>query len=140
VRRSSPLILGDRAPLREASEAFVEYLMGEGFRALFTEDDKYLAILGWVAAMHAPEFNEFILGLSCGPSGRSYLGMSHNEVVERCRLNQVRRIPGTHYWAVMNIRTVTKLRFLARVLEFVGYHDNAIDFVCGHLIPGHPSS
>jgi len=39
----------------------------------------------------------------------------------------------------MNIDTPTKRRFLARVLEFIGYRDPVIDFVC-HVFGGRPPS
>jgi hypothetical protein len=83
--------------------------------------------LAWIAAHHASEFSEFILSLS---SGRRYLSMTREEIIETCRHNQARQIPGTHYWAIMNIDSATKRRFLARVLEYIGYRDTVIVFVC----------
>jgi len=114
-----------------SDEPLVAFLLGSEFRTKFTDADKYLAILGWIAARHGPEFNEFILSLSAGPRGRRYLGMSREEIVEQCRHNQARQIPNTHYWAIMNIDTATKRRFLSRVLEFIGYREDVIDFSCG---------
>jgi negative modulator of initiation of replication len=116
-----------------ASEPLIAYMLGAEFRAKFTDADKYLAILGWIAAKHASDFNEFILSLTKGPSGRRYLGLSREEIVEQCRHNQARGIPGTHYWAIMNLDTATKRRFLSRVLEFIGYREEIIDFACGAL-------
>jgi negative regulator of replication initiation len=95
-----------------------------------TDADKYLAILAWVAAKHSSDFTEFIASLA---SGRRYLGWSREEIIEQCRHNQARPIPGTHYWAIMNIDTATKRRFLARVLEFVGYRDEIIEVVCAAI-------
>ena len=112
-------------------EPLVAYMLEADFRTKFTDADKYLAILGWIAAKHASEFNEFILSLTSGPSGRRYLGLSREEIVKQCRYNQARQIPGTHYWAIMNIDTATKRRFLSRVLEFIGYREEVIDFACG---------
>ena len=85
------------------TEPLIAYLLGADFRTKFTDADKYLAILGWVAAQHASDFNEFIVSLAGSPSGRRYLGLSREEIVEQCRHNQARQIPGTHYWAIMNI-------------------------------------
>jgi negative modulator of initiation of replication len=113
-----------------ANEPLVTYMLGAEFRAKFTDADKYLAILGWVATKHASDFNEFILSLA---SGRRYLGWSREEIVQQCRHNQARQIPDTHYWAIMNIDTATKRRFLARVLEFVGYRDEVTELVCGAI-------
>jgi len=114
-----------------ADEPLIGFLASGDFRSKFTDADKYLAILGWLASRHAPEFGEFIVSLSSSGSGRRYLGMSREDVLEQCRHNQARQIPDTHYWAIMNIDTATKRRFLSRVLEFVGYREDVIEFVCG---------
>ena len=116
-----------------ASEPLIAYMLGAEFRAKFTDADKYLAILGWTATKHASDFNEFIVSLSNGPSGRRYLGLSREAIVEQCQHNQARQIPGTHYWAIMNLDTPTKRRFLSRVLEFIGYREEIIDLVCGAI-------
>jgi len=113
-----------------ATEPLVTYMLGAEFRAKFTDADKYLAILGWIANKHAADFNEFILSLA---SGRRYLGWSREEILKQCRHNQARPIPETHYWAIMNIDTATKRRFLARVLEFVGARDEVIELACSAI-------
>jgi hypothetical protein len=33
----------------------------------------------------------------------------------------------------MNIDTATKRRFLSRLLEFIGYRDDIIEFACGAI-------
>lgn len=116
-----------------SEEPLVGFLLGSDFRTKFTDADKYLSILGWVAARYGSELNEFIVSLSSSPSGRRYLGLSREEIVEQCRHNQARQIPSTNYWAIMNIDTATKRRFLSRVLEFIGYREDVIDFVCGAI-------
>jgi negative regulator of replication initiation len=112
-------------------EPLIGFLRSAEFRTKFTDAEKYLAILGWIAAKHTPEFKEFILSLSGSTSGRRYLGLSREEILEQCRHNQARPIPNTQYWAIMNIDTATKRRFLSRVLEFIGYRENIVDFACG---------
>jgi negative regulator of replication initiation len=116
-----------------SDEPLIGFVLGAEFRTKFTDADKYLAILGWIAAKYASEFNEFILSLSASPSGRRYLGLSREEIVDQCRHNQARQIPNTHYWAIMNIDTATKRRFLSRILEFIGYRDDVINVVCGAI-------
>lgn len=120
----------------EAAEPVAAFIVSAGFRALFTDADKYLALLSWIAARHASEFGEFIRIQS---GGRPFLSLSRNEIIARCRHNQARQIDGTQYWAVMNIDTPTKRRFLARVLEFIGYRDAVIEFVC-HVFGGRTPS
>jgi negative modulator of initiation of replication len=115
----------------DSEEPLVSFVLGAEFRTKFTDADRYLGILGWVAMRHASEFREFIRSLSSGSSGRRYLGLTHSEIVEQCRHNQARQIPNTQFWAIMNIDTATKRRFLSRVLEFVGYDDGLIEFICG---------
>jgi negative modulator of initiation of replication len=114
----------------EAAEPIAAFMLSTEFRAKFTDAEKYLALLGWIATHHAAEFSEFIRSLS---SGRRYLGLSREEIVETCHHNQARPIDGTQYWAIMNIDTATKRRFLARVLEFIGYREEVIDFVCAAI-------
>lgn len=114
----------------ESAEPLAAYVLGAEFRAKATDADKYLSILAWVAERHAPEFGEFIRSQS---SGRRFLGLSREEIIEACRHNQARQIAGTQYWAIMNLDTATKRRFLARVLEFIGYRDAVIEFACGAI-------
>ena len=121
-----------------ANEPLIGFVLSAEFRAKFTDADKYLAILSWLAARHASDFNEFILSLSHSASGRRYLGLSREEIVEQCRHNQARPIPGTHYWAIMNIDTATKRRFLSRVLDFIGYREEVAVFICNSIGMRHP--
>lgn len=116
----------------DAAEPIAAFIVSSEFRTKFTDADKYLALLAWVAARHAGELSEFILSQS---SGRKYLGLTREEILETCRHNQARQIPGTHYWAIMNIDSATKCRFLARLLEFIGYRDVVIEFVCNIFGP-----
>jgi negative modulator of initiation of replication len=59
--------------------------------------------------------------------------LSREAIVDQCRHNQARQIPDTHYWAIMNIDTATKRRFLSRVLEFIGYREDIVDFACNAI-------
>ena len=114
----------------EAAEPLAAFVLSSEFRMKTTDAEKYLGILAWIAERHAAEFGEFIRGQS---GGRRFLSMSREEIVEACRHNQARQIDGTPYWAIMNIDTPTKRRFLARVLEFIGYRDAVIEFVCSAI-------
>lgn len=114
----------------EAAEPIAAFVLSGEFRAKFTDAEKYLATLAWIAERHTAEFGEFIRGLS---GSRRYLGMSREEILETCRHNQARQIDGTQYWAIMNLDTATKRRFLARLLEFIGYREAAIEFVCAAI-------
>ena len=111
----------------EAADPIAAFVISGEFRAKATDAEKYLALLSWVSARHVSEFGEFIRSQS---GGRRYLTMSREEILETCHHNQARQIDGTQYWAIMNIDTATKRRFLARVLEFIGYRDAAIELVC----------
>lgn len=103
------------------------YLLSSEFRSKFTDAEKYLAILAWIAAQHGADFREYIESLN---RGRRYLSLSREDIIEQCRHNQARQIPGTPFWAIMNIDTPTKRRFLSRVLEFCGYREELIEFTC----------
>lgn len=111
----------------DATEPIAAYVIGPEFRAKYTDAEKYLALLSWIAARHATEFGEFIRSQ---PSGRRFLSLSREEIVATCRHNQARQIGGTQYWAIMNIDTATKRRFLARLLDFIGYREDVVEFVC----------
>lgn len=114
----------------DAAEPIAAFVLSPEFRAKYTDADRYLALLGWVAARHPGEFAEFIRSLT---SGRRYLSKTREEILAACRHNQARQIEGTPYWAIMNIDTATKRRFLARVLEFTGFRPEIIDFACGTI-------
>ena len=58
------------APSAESDEPLVGFLLGSEFRAKFTDADKYLAILSWIASKHAQEFKEYIHSLSGGTADR----------------------------------------------------------------------
>ncbi len=116
----------------EAADPLAAFVLGAEFRSKYTDADRYLSLLSWVAERHAADFGEFIRSL---PGGRRFLGMTQEEILATCRHNQARQIDGTQYWAIMNLDTPTKRRFLARVLEFVGYREEVIEFACGFLGP-----
>jgi negative regulator of replication initiation len=119
VLLESPIVTTPAHPL-------VAYTLSAEFRAKFSDAERYLALLAWIAKHHAPEFSDFIAHHA---SGRKYLGLSAEEIRETCRHNQARLIDGTHYWAIMNLDTPTKRRFLRRLLVFVGTSDEVIAHV-----------
>ncbi len=102
----------------------IAYTLSPEFRVKFTDADRFLALLAWVASQHGPEFSDFVSHLE---SRRRYVGLSAEEIRETCRHNQARQIPGTHFWAIMNLDTPTKQRFLRRLLVFVGLPDEVIE-------------
>ena len=114
----------------EAADPLAGFLLSTEFRSKFTDADRYLALLGWVAAKHPADFGEFIRSR---PAGRRYLSMHPEEILATCRHTQARQIDGTQFWAIMNIDTPTKRRFLGRVLEFVGYREEVVEFACGFI-------
>jgi negative modulator of initiation of replication len=101
----------------------VGFISSAAFRAKFSDADRYIALLSWIATNHPAEFADFIEHAS---SGRRYLGLSADEIRETCRHNQARSIDGTRYWAIMNLDTPTKRRFLRRLMVFVGMPDDVI--------------
>lgn len=110
----------------------VAYVRSPEFRVKFSDADRFLALLGWVAKEFETEFSDFVLHLS---SRRRYLGMSAEEIRATCSRNQARQIPGSRYWAIMNLDTPTKRRFLRRLLVFVGLADDVIGYVTQRLGP-----
>jgi len=93
-----------------ANEPLVAYILGSEFRTgSRTPTSTSRSSLDRREARAG--VHEFILSLSGSPSGRRYLGLSREAILEQCRNNQARQIPDTHYWAIMNIDTATKRRF-----------------------------
>lgn len=121
-----------RAPLAspEAAEPLAAFVLSAAFRAPSTDADKYLALLGWIATHHSEEFAEFIRRQA---GGRRYLSLSREEIWATCRHHEARQIDGTRYWAILNIGADTRRRFLGRLLDFIGYRDEVIEFACGAI-------
>ena len=47
----------------EAAEPLAAFILSVEFRAKFTDADRYLALLGWLAQRHPADFGEFIRSL-----------------------------------------------------------------------------
>lgn len=129
------LLLYSPAGIRVAgddTDSIAAFVIDRRFAHLATEDERYLALLSWVATRHAAEFCEFIRSQ---PGQARHLTLSAEDVLAICRRNHARQIAGTQFWAIMNIATDTKRRFVARLLDFVGYRREAIQFVDEALAP-----
>jgi len=99
------------------------HLTGKSFSPSLDPADRYLALLAWVARHHTADFADFI---SHQASARGYLMLSQAEVNAIRHQHHARQIDGTQYWAIMNIDDTTKGRFVRRLLEFIGCHDEAV--------------
>lgn len=93
------------------------------FRALESDADRYIALLAWVARNYAAEFTDFVEHLE---SGRRYAGMTPAEIRQARGQHRARQIPGTHFWAILDLGAEARRRFLRRLLVFVGLPDEAI--------------
>lgn len=120
----------DRPEGDRVGTKLLSFLKSPAFRALHTDADRYLAVLGFIFQHHRSDFRDFVEHLS---SRRKYFGSSPEEIRETSRHNQARQIPHSPYWAIMNIDTATKRRFLRRAMEFVGFPDEAIAAVGSQL-------
>lgn len=100
------------------------HLTGGDFSGLSEPADRYLALLAWIARHHATDLADFI---SHQASARHYLRLGSAEVNALRQQHQTRQIDGTQYWAVMNIDAATKGRFVRRLLEFIGCHDETVN-------------
>lgn len=99
------------------------YLAGPAFSTLTDRTERYLALLGWVARNYASDFADFV---SHQESASRYLMLPPAAVHEVRARNRARQIDGTPFWAVMTIDDATRRRFVARLLEFIGCHDDTI--------------
>ena len=122
------LVGPDRPPL--AGDNLLFFLTRAGFTAQPDPTGRYLALLAWCAQNYAGDFADFI---SHQESGRRYLMLSRNEINEVRSHNHARQIDGTQYWAVLAIDDATKRRFVRRLLEFIGCHDETVTQACRAL-------
>jgi SeqA protein C-terminal domain len=118
----------DRPPL--AGDHLLFFLTHPEFTAQPDPTARYLALLSWVARNYTCDFADFI---SHQESGRRYLMLSRNELNEVRVHNHARQLAGTQYWAVMTIDDATKKRFVCRLLEFIGCHDETVTQACRAL-------
>ena len=113
------------------------FLVSREFTAVTDPAERYLALLAWVAQNYAYDFADFI---SHQDSALHYLMLGRDEVQEIRARYQARQIPGSQYWAVMSIDDTTKARFVRRLLEFVGCHDETVRSALRELgLPERPS-
>jgi hypothetical protein len=113
-----------------AGDTLLFYLAGADFSRLTGATDRYLALLAWCAQNYATDFADFI---SHQESGRHYLAWNRDEINEARARNQARQIDGTQFWAVMTIDDETRRRFVCRLLEFIGCHDETVSAACAAL-------
>lgn len=122
------LVDSTRPPL--AGDSLLFYLAGTEFSRLSDPTERYLALLAWCACHYAADFADFISHLE---SGRRYLTFNRDEINEVRTHNQARQIDGTQFWAVMTIDDATRRRFVCRLLEFIGCHDETVTHACDAL-------
>jgi SeqA protein len=106
-----------------AGDHLLFHLAGDEFMRLGDPVDRYLALLAWCARHYAADFADFI---SHQESGRHYLAWNRAEINEARARNHARQIDGTQFWAVMTIDGAAKRRFVCRLLEFIGCHDETV--------------
>lgn len=111
-------------------DSLLLHLAGTEFTQLTDRTDRYLDLLAWCARHYATDFADFI---SHQESGRRYLAWNRDEINEARAHNLARQIDGTPFWAVMTIDAATKRRFVCRLLEFIGCHDETVTEACRAL-------
>jgi negative regulator of replication initiation len=121
VEAKRPALIGDHLLFFLASDEFMR--IGDPI-------DRYLALLAWCARTYATDFADFI---SHQESGRHYLAWNRDEINEARARNHARQIDGTQFWAVMTIDDATRRRFVCRMLEFIGCHDETVTLACQAL-------
>jgi negative modulator of initiation of replication len=129
------LIGPDRPAL--AGDHLLFFLTSAEFTALADAPARYPALLSWIAQNYACDFADFI---SHQESGRRYLMLDRDEVNAVRAHNHAVQLDGTQYWAVMTIDDATKRRFVCRLLEFIGCHDETVAQACRSLGLGEPAA
>lgn len=119
------LVDAKRPPL--AGDLLLFHLASAEFNRLADATDRYLDLLAWCARNYGPDFADFIAHQE---SGRRYLAWSRDEINEARNRNCARQIDGTQFWAVMTIDDAARRRFLCRLLEYIGCHDETVTQAC----------
>jgi len=114
-------LLGAGKPL--SGDHLLFFLVSAEFTALTHPAERYLALLAWVAKGYAADFADFV---SHQDSARRYLMLNRDAVNHVRAHNHARQIDGTQFWAVMTIDDATRSRFVRRLLEFIGCHDETV--------------
>ena len=114
-------LLGARQPA--SGDLLLFHLASPSFARLGPRDDRYLDLLAWVARHYAGDFADFV---SRQESARRYLMLDRDAINDARARNHARQIDGTPFWAVMAIDDAAKARFVRRLLEFVGCHDETV--------------
>lgn len=122
------LLGGERPPL--GGDLLLFHLTGPDFPRQADATARYLALLAWCAKHYPTDFADFI---SHQESGVRYLMFSRDEINEVRARNHARQIDGTQFWAVMTIDDATRRRFVCRLLEFIGCHDETVAQACRAL-------
>ena len=122
------MLRDDRPPL--AGDHLLFFLTGAEFAAEVNPMARYLALLAWVARNYACDFADFI---SHQESGRRYLMLGRDEFNAVRAHNHAAQLAGTQYWAVTTIDDATRRRFVCRLLEFIGCHDETVAQACRAL-------
>jgi negative regulator of replication initiation len=119
-----------------SGDGLLLYLASDEFKNLSDLTERYLALLAWCARNHASDFADFI---SHQESGYRYLFMNRDEFDAVRATNRARQIDGTQFWAVMSIGPGQRRRFVRRLLEFIGCHDETVHEACNALGLGRDS-
>lgn len=114
-------LLGAGKPL--SGDHLLFHLVSAEFTALADPTERYLSLLAWAAKYYAFDFADFI---SHQDSARRYLMLNRDEINDVRAHNHARQIDGTQFWAVMTIDDATRARFVRRLLEFIGCHDETV--------------
>lgn len=126
-----------RGGVSSEEDALTRFLKERDFLSVEDLGERYLKLLSWCALNHPSDFADFI---SHQESGRRYLILSPDEVDEVRARNQARQLDGTPFWAVTTIGNENKLRFVRRLLEFIGCHDQTVRVALQALDPAAPKT
>jgi len=85
--------------------------------------DKMLYLLGVAYGIKPDAFEKVLL---IQGRGRRYFAKSSMDIMKSGKSTQPRKIPGTEYWIMTNSPTPQKRNQLGRVLQLLGFSQNAV--------------
>ncbi len=106
-----------------ATDGLLFHLFSADFTGRPNPEARYLELLAWVAAHHRADFVAFLTSLD---HVRPSLLLTQDEVTATRARHLTRQVSGTHYWAVLGLDDNVRARFVRRLLEHIGCHDETI--------------
>lgn len=111
-------------------DALATYVESPDYKALRGAEDRYLAVLGRLYALHQVHFQKLA---AYGRGTRPYFADSEKKIKTAADYAGAKRIPDTPYFAMTTLDNKSKRKVLAYALELCGYSPSTVAKVIATL-------